>query len=81
MKKFEGDAQNTPMSEILKALGYSYRDARHWNPRVGKKEIYPSELDKGDIIEESEVVFIGDALETWNWLVETGRVEVEEDAK
>jgi hypothetical protein len=74
MEKYKGDTENTPLSEILKALGYAYKDCRYSNPSLGKKEIYKDDPAK-QLVEIDDILFVGGACQTWDWLVETGQVE------
>lgn len=76
MKKFKGDAVNTPLCDILKDLGYAYKDCRYSNPKIGKKEIYRDDPKKM-LVETGDILFVGGATETWDWLVETGQVDGE----
>jgi hypothetical protein len=74
MKKFEGDAKILPLNDVLKALGYATNPCRHHNPSLGLKEIYRAEPGK-NLIAEDDILFVGRASETWDWLVETGQID------
>lgn len=76
VKKFDGDAQKAPLCDILKALGYAYKDCRYCNPKIGKKEIYKDDPKKM-LVNVEDILFVGGATETWDWLVETGQVDGE----
>jgi len=76
VKKFEGDAENTPLCDILKALGYAYKDCRYHNPKLGLKEIYKDDPEK-DLVMEEDILFVGGACETSDWLIETGQLDGE----
>lgn len=72
--KLEGYREDMPLNDVLKALGYATNPCRHHNPKIGLKEIYKAEEGKM-IISEDDILFVGRAGDTWDWLYETGQVD------